>query len=365
MTPTLVGLDIGSSGVRAAEFTVGRRTPVLRRFASAPLPPGTVRSGKVAEPEALTEALNKLWSDGKLQSRAVVLGLANDSVLVRQMDLDWMPPADFRKALRYQVAESLPVPVDEANLDYYLLDELEVSDSAEGGAGETRRVARVMLVAAGREMVDGFVHPVQAAGLRVVRADLMPFALVRAATAANPSAPKSDAPEVVVDIGAETVAVVVHAAGRPRFVRMISGLGGETITRALQQRYDWAWDDAERTKVVLGLSGDVSEVEGVSPDHPARGVILEQVQALVAEIRATLTFYRGSADGGAPLQRILLAGNGARISGLADLIGDQLGVPAAPLSVLDRVRKPKRMQLNEEQQALLGVPAGLCMGVPA
>ena len=360
MTRTLVGLDIGSSGVRAAEFSVGRRTPVLRRFATAPLPVGTVRAGKVAEPEALTEALNRLWSEGKLQSRDVVLGLANDSVLVRQMDLDWMPPADFRKALRYQVAESLPVPVDEANLDYYLLDELDLPAAEGAPDGGTRRVARVMLVAAGREMVDAFVRPVQAAGLRVIRADLVPFALVRAAA---PVGDASQPPEVVVDIGAETVAVVVQAGGRPRFVRMISGLGGETVTKALQDTYGWDWADAERTKVVLGLTG--TDEEGAGPDHPAREVIAQHAQTLVAEIRATLNYYRNSTDGAQPLARIWLAGNGGRISGLADLIGEQLGVPAQPLSVLSRVRKPRRMQLDADQQALLGVPAGLCMGVSA
>ena len=368
MTRSLVGLDIGTSGVRAAEFTVGRRAPVLRRFATAPLPPGSVRSGKVAEPEALTEALDRLWSEGKLQGRSVVLGVANDSVLVRQLDLDWMPPDDFRKALRFQVAESLPLPVDEANLDYYLLDELE-EPPTDPASGEARRVARVMLVAAGREMIDGFVQPVQAAGLRVVRADLVPFALVRAAA---PVTEGAETAEAVVDVGAETMAVVVHVGGRPRFVRMISGIGGETITRALQQKYGWEWADAERTKVVLGLGGEdpeaASSSHSTSTDagaaHPARAVIHEQAQALVAEIRATLSFYRGSA-GASPLTRVLLAGNGSRISGLAGLLSDQIGVPVESLSVLDRVEVNRRLELDAHQRALLTVPAGLCLGVPA
>ena len=360
MRRTLVGLDIGSSGIRAAELSIGRRAAVLRRFASAPLPPGTVRSGKVAEPDVLTQAIKALWSDARIRSREVVIGVANDSVLVRQMDLEWMPPADFRKALRYQVSESLPVPVDEANLDYYFLEELAPQSSSE----DQQRLARVMLVAAGREMVDGFVVPVQAAGLRVVRADLTPFALVRAASRVG-----ADEPEVVVDIGAETVAVVVHAGGRPRFVRMISGLGGETITRALQQRYGWEREDAERTKVVLGMtapppegSDGQDEDDEVPREHPARAVIVEQAEALVAEIAATLAFYRGSLDAQEPLARIVLAGNGSRIHGLADLVADQLGAPVEMLSVLDRVRTARRSVLDPSQLTDVGVPAALCLG---
>ena len=62
MARTLVGLDIGSSGVRAAEFVIRRRRVTVRRFASVPLAPGVVRAGTVVDGEALTEALKELWS---------------------------------------------------------------------------------------------------------------------------------------------------------------------------------------------------------------------------------------------------------------------------------------------------------------
>jgi type IV pilus assembly protein PilM len=173
MAHTVVGLDIGTSGVRAAEFRLAaRRKPHLRKFATCPLPEGAVSRGVVVDEAAVTEALRSLWSRGKFSTKTVVIGIANEGVLVRQMDLDWMPPADFRKALRYQVAEALPVPVDEANLDYHLLEEIEVAGEVEG---QTKRVNRVLLVAAAREVVDGYVMAAQSAGLRVTRADLLPL----------------------------------------------------------------------------------------------------------------------------------------------------------------------------------------------
>jgi hypothetical protein len=143
-----------------------------------PLPRDAIRRGVVVDQAAVAQALRALWAKGKFSTKAVVIGIANEGVLVRQMDLDWMPPADFRKALHYQVAEALPVPVDEANLDYHLLEEVEVTDEHDG---TVRRVNRILLVAAARDVVDGFVTAVQRAGLRVTRADLLPFALVRTA----------------------------------------------------------------------------------------------------------------------------------------------------------------------------------------
>lgn len=373
MARTVVGLDIGNTGVRAAEFQIGRRTTTLRRFASVDLPEDAIRYGMVKDPDAVTAALRELWSRGKFSTKAVVLGIANDGVLVRQMDLEWMPPADFRKGLRYQVADALPVPVDEANLDYYMLDEIE---QAPDSKGDVRRVARVMLVAAGREMVDTFVRSVQAAGLRPVRVDLLPFALARAASPVVAPLAGSDAPlEAVVDIGADTVVVVVHQGGRPQFVRTLAGHGGHAITRALMARYEWTWDEAERTKISLGLPGHASTVEPpglesaesapaeVQGAHPAHATIAEQVDGLVTELRATLTFFRTSTADPKPLSRIVLAGKASGLGGLAETLAEQLGVPIDHLSVLDRVRKPRRMHLRDGTVTALAVPAGLCLGM--
>ena len=363
MARTVVALDVGSSGVRAAELTLGRRTPRLRRVATAPLPAGTVEHGLVKDPEALTEALRSLRERAKFGTRTAVLGVANDNVLVRQMDLDQMAPRDFRRSLQYQVAEALPMSVDEVNLDYYLLDER--TEKVEGGAD--RQVARVLLVAAVREMVDGFVGAAEAAGLRVARVDLAPFALVRAASAVG----AADAAEAVVDIGADLLTVVVHRGGRPRSVRMIAGLGGDTLTRGLQEHYEWAWEDAERTKTVLGLrppesGAERSGAEGSGAEglveHPARQVIRRQADLLVSEVKATLEFFgdlgHPGADGTPPLGRLLLTGRGARLRGLPELLQDELGVPVERLDAFGRV-KGRRKVRDAELQASLAACVGL------
>ena len=362
MARTVVGLDIGTSGVRAAEFRVGRhRKPALRKFSTLPLPRDAIRRGVVVDHAAVAQALRALWAKGKFSTKAVVIGIANEGVLVRQMDLDWMPPADFRKALHYQVAEALPVPVDEANLDYHLLEELEVTDKDDG---TVRRVNRILLVAAARDVVDGFVSAAQGAGLRVTRADLLPFALIRAAASAGAEHPQ---PEAIVHIGADTTSVVVHSAGRPQFVRMIPSIGSNTITKALQERYDWSWEEAERSKVALGMRTGVpvGEPGARAYEHPAQHVITDEAHKLVAEIRATLDFFVSSGSNAEALSRVMLSGAGSRLTGLSDLLAEELDLPLERLSPLKAVRVPRRLEMDVDGLAHLPVAAGLCMGVGA
>lgn len=361
MARTLVGLDIGSSGLRAAEFSTGSRKLRLRKFAQLDLSPGVVRAGTVIDPDALTDALSELWSIGKFSTKTVALGVANGSVLVRQMDVDWMAPKDFDQGLRYQVKDALPIPVDDANLDYHLLDDLEV----EGEDGAPRRVARVLLVAAAREMVDSFVRAVDGAGLRPISVDIVPFALIRSALMSAPSSVDGSAPlEALVDIGFDVVTLIVHQGGQPRYVRMLPGLGSDAITQAIQQRYDWSWDEAERTKVVVGLAGhstlkpQVARADGL--DHPAQSVVATEADALAAEIATTLDYVRGADQ--PDLARVLLAGAGSRLGGLPQLLETRLGIPVERMTLTDRVRNPRHGRDDDVDDMSLMIPAGLCLG---
>src|SRR3546814_18319390 len=93
------------------------------------------------------------------------------------------------------------------------------------------------------------VRAVESAGLRVVRADLAPLALIRASSGGSTTRATggTGGTEAIVDIGAETVTTTVHRDGRPIFVRFLPGLGGASLPRALQTAFDWTFDEAERT----------------------------------------------------------------------------------------------------------------------
>src|SRR3954449_12615448 len=125
---TSVGLDIGTSGVRAAELSLGKHGATLERFAQVALPAGAVRDGEVADSDVVADAIKQLWTSAKFSSKKVVLGVANQKVIVRQVDLPWLPESELRQSLAFQVQDFIPIPVEQAVLDFHTVEETVSED---------------------------------------------------------------------------------------------------------------------------------------------------------------------------------------------------------------------------------------------
>jgi len=358
MSRTVVGLDLGSSAVRAVEVRHRGRTPRVHKRGRVPLPDGAVVGGQVQEPEQVTAALKQLWREHRFSTTSVRLGIGSGSVLVRQVELDWMPAADLRKAMRYLVSDLLPVPVDEANIDHVLLGEVErpAADAALAATGATRRMAQVLLVATAREGVDQAVRCVQTAGLRPVTADLSPLALVRAAARELASRDDLDASvtEAVLDIGADKIAVAVHSGGRPRFIRVVPGIGGAALTRAVAEALGTATPEAEAGKRASRLAADGRYTD------PAAYAVHQAARTVLGEVRDTVSFFVASEPEHAPTQ-VALTGLGGSVPGFAAVCAQTLGMPVRTLDTSLR-RKPGA---RDPADGDLAVSVGLCLGAPA
>ena len=349
-----MGLDIGTSGVRAAELSLGKHGATLERFAQVTLPAGAVRDGEVADPDIVAEAIKQLWRSAKFSSKKVVLGVANQRVIVRQVDLPWLPEAELRQSLAFQVQDFIPMPVEQAILDFHPVEEFSV---------DGRRMLRVLLVAAARDMVMSALDATKRAGLTAVQVDLTPFAVLRSLAVVDNVgvASMNHEAEALVDVGSKVTNIVVHQNGVPRFVRVLL-MGGDTVTEAVAERMGVPIDHAESMK----HQGSMGPTPGVpTSDHPAARVIESSGQSFVDEIRGSLDYYLAQA-GSVPLRRIVVSGGGARLSGLVQRLALATRLPAEMATPLSSVKVGKT-GLTPEQlnfvEPLVTVPVGLAMGV--
>lgn len=312
---TIVGLDIGTTSIRAVEATRTKDRPLISNFGQLALPEGAVVGGVVKDDKAVTTTLRELWTTQGFTSKCVALGVTHQQVIVREVEVSNLPPKEMKQALPFQVKESLPLPAEQAQLDFYPLEDPGTSDTVRG-----------LLVAAPKELVLGMVHAVERAGLFVEHVDLSCFAALRAA------AHLAQDTEAVVDIGANITTIVIHTDGVPQIVRTI-GRGGDEVTRMLATRLDMPLAEAEQLKCRAGL------IRGEGPQ--SAGIVAEAIRPLINEIRGSFNYF-ASANPTERVKRLALVGGAALLPGLADKLTDSVGVPAFLPDPLQRVSDPRQ-----------------------
>lgn len=348
MAQVRIGVDVGATGVRAAELSMRGVPPQLVRVAQVPMPEGAVGNGEIRDGGLVADALRELWSRGKFKSRDVVLGVGNQRVVVREVALPWLSDKELRESLPFQVQEFVPIPLDEAVLDFHVLEEFE---------REGRRMVRILLVAAQKAMIQQIVQAAEAAKLRPVGLDLVPFAIVRSVGSIEGSglAESDGGDEAIVDIGADTTSICVHAWGVPRFVRILPS-GGRDVTQAVAKAIGVTEEEAERIKRDgrNGLDSDRYE--------QASQAAVSRAAAFADDIRSSLDFYQSQMPG-AKIGRVLLTGGGSKLDGLQRMLVDRFPAEIAVGRPFHRVSPA--LDLSDaamaEAEPLLAVAVGLAL----
>ena len=347
--PVTVGLDIGGTAVRAAAVDSAKGGRILRRFAEMPLPAGTVASGEIVDEGAVAEAVTALWKRNKLPNKRVVLGTANNRLVVRRVDVPQMEDDELAESLPFQVQDAIPISVDEAVLDFVPLEQFTTPD------GEP--MSSILVVAIHRDIVSTLQRVAQTAGIRLEAIDLQAFGLVRATFGIEPAI--GNPLQAVVDIGATLTQVVIARGGVAEFVRLLPR-GGEDFTEALMDGMGLSIEDADEAKRRIGVAAE-GVPEGNDDDAAIERLLTRQGDSLIEEIRGSITFYLSQA-GDRELSRLVVSGNGARLPHLANRLGQAVGVPVQPAKVLEHVDLG-RIQLTEQEllnaQPVLPVSVGL------
>lgn len=348
MASRIVGIDIGSTTVRAVEVEGATKArPTVVRFHEVPLPSGAARSGEVLETHTVASALKKLWSAGGFKSKNVVLGMGNQRVIARDLVMPKMSLTQIREALPFQVQDMLPMPVSEALLDFYPIAEAD---------GDNGRVVNGLLVAAVKQSVLANVDSAILAGLTPVDVDLIPFALSRLQARAH-GGPETVA---IVDVGSATTNVVIAIGGVPQFVRIIPA-GGHDATLAVAMSLEIEEGIAENAKRALGLAPTA-----VNPEHQP---ILEHIHRATAEllnsIRNTLSYFDNTHQV-TNVERIVLSGGGSRLAGFAAALQELTRtrvVISDPLATLATSKSVA--QASPEVRDSMSVALGLALGAAA
>jgi type IV pilus assembly protein PilM len=337
----IVGLKIGASQLAAARVSNNGSAELLQ-VAREPLEPGIVVGGELRDPDKLAAALKEFFAKNGLPKRGVRLGIANNRIGVRTFEISGIQdPKQLGNAIRFRAQEALPIPIDEAVLDYQVL--------GEGVDADGQPTQRILLVVAYRELIDRYVDACKKAGIVLAGIDLEAFALLRALQApqdgvgADPTAAL-----VAVAIGHERSTFAVSNGHVCEFTRVLEW-GGSALNVAIARAIDAAPSEVEDVKRALALTDEMVP-ESLTPEQAkkAREAMRRAIQTFARELVSSLQYYQNQ-PGSLGIGEIVLTGGTAHLPGIAGELERLIGVrvrvgdPLARMKVSKKVGDPAQL----------------------
>ncbi len=342
MAKQCIGLDIGSSAVKAVQLKKKGNGWALQAFGMQPLVPQTIVDGTIMDQSAVSEAIRQLWARLKLKTKDVAIAIAGHSVIIKKITVPMMKPDELAANIRNEAEHHIPFGRDDVEIDYHVTNQMTASGQTE-----------LLLVAAKKEVVSDYVQVVRDAGLTPLIVDVAAFASQNGFEANYPL----DARETVVliNIGAAISNINIVRSGVSLFTRDVT-IGGNAYTEEIQKQMGIAADEAEAYKV-----GGTQTEDGVVPQEVIR--VMEGVSEVMAgEFQRSLDFFLATtAD--ANVTRIALAGGSSKVASLHRAIERRSRLPLEVADAWKRVEIDPALDRTylaaHSPEALIGV--GLSM----
>ncbi len=358
-----IGLDIGTNTFRAAQLKPAQGSPILIKYGKVKVPMGAVVEGEVVDVEAVSNSLFRLWKNAGFGDRRVVIGVANQKVVVRLIELPFMEKSELKGAIQYQAQEFIPIPIEEAILDFQVVGEFTTENN--------ERMMEVLLVAGQKDMIQNNVAAVERAGLKPVVIDVSSFALMHSLIGESPIVPGEGELEgtatALINIGAGITNIVVVERGIPRFTRVTS-LAGNDFTRAIADALNVSFDEAEDLKVEIGLTplnkkSKSKKIQSEMADKVplVQEVLGKEINNFVTEVRRSFDYYLAQATQVKGIGRVILSGGGSKLEYLDRYLSQGLQVDVEfghPLKGFQIDPKLPQGELMAEEPSL-----AICLGL--
>jgi len=334
-----VGLDIGSHAIKICELAESGKSCRLLKLGSAILPEGAVEDGVLQEPDAVGAIIAELFKNLKIKNKKVAISISGYSVIVKKINLAVMDQEELAEHITAEAEQYIPFDIDEVFLDFQDLKTSELS-----GSDRTD----VMLVAAKKEVVNGYLEMLEKIGLTTVVVDVDAFALENSFEKNFPSQDNV----VLVDIGASKMSINIISHGASILARDVV-LGSRQLTDQIQSRFDTSMEEAEDLKI--------GKVPPEDKREQLENIFTKTIGHWVLEIQKALEFYYSTYPEDT-IHRLVLSGGGAKVKGLDAYLNKETGIETEIFNPFTRIEfDPKKIDPMYVQRIApeMAISAGL------
>jgi type IV pilus assembly protein PilM len=338
---SIVGLDIGSSSIKAIELKRSKGEIMVSHLGVEPLASDIVVDSMIVDSGSVSSAISKIFAQHNIKSKSVATSVSGHSVIVKPIKVQPMTESELAEGITTEASQHIPFDISDVNLDFEILN-----------PGDTGPQMDVLLVAVKKDKILNYTNVLSLAGKTPSVVDIDAFALQNCYEYNyNPS---PDSTVALLNLGASVMNINIVKGTTPLFTRDVS-VGGNQYTDSLQKELDLSFDDAESLKLGRRI-GTVSE--------DAKQPILQQVtEIIVLEIQKTFDFFRATASG-EHIERVYLAGGSSKVPGLVEALRQEVSLPVEILNPFKQIVPPAdslENEILEQNPGQLAVAVGLAL----
>lgn len=314
----VVGLDIGSSGLKVVEVKRVGRTCEVVAFGTMSLGFDAIVDGAILDRARVADAVRQLLETSRITRREIATSLSGRGVIVKRVTLPAMPRKELAEAAYWEAVQEMPFDIREVHLDHQIV-------SAPTNGRDSTTTMDVLLVAAKKDTIVDYTAVLGQAGRIPTIVDLDAFALQNAFEAnydADPSAVIA-----LLNVGASTTNINMMKGGQSILTRDVP-IGGNTYTETLRSELNLSREHAERLKCYGSDEGIDCRVQAIVQ------AVSEQVRV---EIQKTFDFFKSTALVNR-IDRLMLSGGSSRTPGFAELLASRFELSVEPLDPFRNVR---------------------------
>jgi type IV pilus assembly protein PilM len=301
----LVGVDIGSSSVKAVELQGKPGNLQLVSLGYENLQSDSIVDGQIMELNDVSNVISNIFREHQIKTDRIAAGVSGHSVIVKNIVVPQMTEEELEESIEWHAEEHIPFDITDVSLDYQIV-------------GSSQDALHVLMAACKRDKIANVKQAIQLAGKQPTVIDVDAFALQNCYEVNYQPMPGQIV--ALLNIGAATMNINILNGMKSVFTRDVS-VGGNQYTSLLQRELGLSHEQAESVKRGLPLP-EGTEERAIQP-------ILETVSDILAlEIQKTMDFYRATAEEGEGMvQKIYISGGGSKLPGLSDYLSTRFEVP--------------------------------------
>jgi type IV pilus assembly protein PilM len=323
------------------------------------VPPG----GDKEDVNTAIETLKSLLSEVGLKTKKVSLTISGSGVHIKRISIPSLPKTELKEAVRWEIKDALPYPVETAQIDFHILNEY-VEDNV--------KKLDVITVACPKELLDRTLSIAKGAGFQPTHLDVGPFALWN--TLLSLDQIKKEETVALIDIGAEKTGIYLFKDRTLQFTREVTP-GGEDFTRVIMEGIgsvgspDVLYERAESIKRETGIPLESNLEKGSDPSTSLSKIaflVRPVMEKLAAEIERSLEYFRNLFNG-EKIDRILLTGGSANLKNMVPYLSKELRLPVEHFNPLKKIlydSKKVDAQLFDQMGSSFAIAVGIALLEP-